>query len=518
MPLGLVSGYDSDSSSGSESGSEAGPSRAAATVAPPASKPLLSNGSSFASKLGLPPPSASSSSSSKTTSNGLASALPPPKASLASSLPAVKSDVPATNGSTSSKRKNQIRIESLADLHDDKDDAGQGSSTASAASSSKKAKMEGKPSMSAASSHGLFGMLPAPSRKGPPTPPRKRQEEEDEGVGVGEARLTLHEEESDSQAQKGVKKGNADFRAMLGLKPSQTAGEGISKPKVIAASTSSSRQPEPPRKAAPPRHEPITPSATEVLMASSRTSTAQAPQQTTTPTPPSQPQPSQAPIDFFSLSSSSSKSHSAPSKPSPLPSSSSSRLAVSSAPSIAEASPYAGWHQNPDGSWVPVTPEAIQAYEAHQASLVAASSNNLQAAGGDARAAEEAARELRKLREQGIDVESLQSVDLEATRAEWEKKPMEARSSSALDAKYAAAAGLASQQGTAGVGDEDEEGAARNEGRKKAELPGAKNARGKGRGQLSNLIAQAAERKDELEQKWAEGKSNRAAAGNRYGW
>lgn len=142
----------------------------------------------------------------------------------------------------------------------------------------------------------------------------------------------------------------------------------------------------------------------------------------------------------------------------------------------------------------------------------------MQQGSGDARGVEEVARELRKLREQGIDVESLQSVDLEATRAEWEKKPVEARSDAALDAKYAAAAGLPSQQGGA---DDNEDGAAGGRGgdrRKMAELPGAKNARGKGRGQLSNLIAQAAERKDELEQKWAEGKSNRAAAGNRYGW
>lgn len=375
--------------------------------------------------------------------------------------------------------------------------------------------MDSKPSMSAASSHGLFGMLPAPSRKGPPTPPRKRQEDEDEGEGVGEARLTLQEDEDDGRAQKGAKKGNADFRAMLGLKPIQSAGAGPSKPKEMAASVTSSRQPEPSRSVAPIKDSLATASKTVASTASSSTSTAPASEQAG-PTSTSQPQPSQAPIDFFSLSSSSSNSHSAPIKPT-VPSSSSSRLAVSSAPTIAEASPYAGWHQNPDGSWVPVTPEAIQAYEAHQASLTVSP----QHAGGDARGAEEAARELRKLREQGIDVDSLQSVDLEATRAEWERKPVEARSA-ALDAKYAAAAGLPSQQGGAGVGGDDEDedgaGAGRGERRKKGELPGAKNARGKGRGQLSNLIAQAAERKDELEQKWADGKSNRAAASNRYGW
>ncbi|CAO1627942.1 unnamed protein product [Sympodiomycopsis kandeliae] len=466
--MGLVSGYDSgsgpdsDSEHESELPTQVKSSGLATNQASSSSSKVKANGlSSSSAKLNglsslLLPPQASPSSAGKSNGSsspqasssskpsGLSSLLllPPPQSSSSSKSNSLSKALPPPT--TTSKRKHQIKI-STNSTSDDSDGDDQ------VASTHKKPKpTTTTESTTSGSKHSLFAMLPAPSR---PNPQPTKEEEEEEGQ---EAKLSITEDTSTSKSGKG----NADFRAMLGLKP--------------VANRTSSRDSTPPKPTI-----------------SSRPTTTNDGKQKEQPKPVSipaaRPDPKQDPqeeVDFFSIGSDQKRVS--------LPTLSAN--AISAAPTITEDhSAYPGWQQNPDGSWIAITPEA-QAQA--QASASAHTNGNDSV---DARA-----RLIRRLQEEeGIDVDSLQSVDLATLRSEWEKKPVEARSSSTtLDAKYAQAAGQPLQE----------------EQRQSKEKDKRTNFRARQKGQLTSLFAQAEERRDELEDKWAQGKQNKRAAASRYGF
>lgn len=432
--MGLVSGYGSDSDySDSETRNDiAGPS-------------------------GSTPSSNARPTAAASRSTGLSSLLPPPK-----------SGAPDGSASAAQKRKpRQIKVGITAsdEKEDDEDVA--------PASAPKKAKTDAAPT----SSHSLFGMLPAPS-KAPPAPSAskgrsgvgqggvaaRQDDDDDDDDAAPEAKLSIREASETTGAGTKAKKGNADFRAMLGLKPTATEKEpkkALQRKAEVTSIPARSNETSPQPPSAPLQEAPAA----------------------SLPPPPPPP----APTDFFSIG--------ADTRPQQTKGVSSISTGVSAAPSIEDDDPYPGWHQNPDGSWVPVTPAAQEAFEKHQASQQQGHAEH--------------AKMVERLRAQdGIDVDSLQHVDLEAARAEWEKKPVEARmsssSSAALDAKYAQAAGMVAAGG--------------DEGDQKDPRDKKTNYRARQKGQLTSLFAQAEERKDELEAKWAQGKQNKRAAASRYGF
>lgn len=171
MAGGLVAGYDSDSGSESET----------PTAAPAATAPAANGRSSIMSKLGLPPPSASSIAG---PIGGLMSSLAPPR----SSVGAAEGSSLSAQKRPAQKRKHQIKIDSLADL--DVEDGEEPAASSSHPKKAPKTKLtESAGGSSVSSTHSLLGMLPAPSRKGPPSPPAKAGRDgdgdgEDSGVGL----------------------------------------------------------------------------------------------------------------------------------------------------------------------------------------------------------------------------------------------------------------------------------------------------------------------------------------------
>ncbi|PWN37475.1 uncharacterized protein FA14DRAFT_14361 [Meira miltonrushii] len=143
---------------------------------------------------------------------------------------------------------------------------------------------------------------------------------------------------------------------------------------------------------------------------------------------------------------------------------------------IDSTDPYAGWQQGPDGSWFPVTPEAHAQY---QQFLSEQSHRN-----------------------------DAEKDSLQAGQANTSHKPS---IDSNIDRKYALAAASVAGPGQSTIHIPDEK-----EGEKKNEK--SLNLRAKRKGQLSSLIAQAEEKKDELEEKWAKGRSARNEAKSRYGF
>ncbi|KAL9936359.1 hypothetical protein V8E36_004427 [Tilletia maclaganii] len=155
-----------------------------------------------------------------------------------------------------------------------------------------------------------------------------------------------------------------------------------------------------------------------------------------------------------------------------------------------------GWAQDPDGTLYPVTPQAHEQYA------------QWQAAQQRAKDAEAAARDTQDpvdghLSEGGGegkkgDLPSFSASDLAGSR-----KPGDP-TSSALDAKYAAAAASAAGEGSGEAG-----AAPRNKGT---------SFRARNKGQLSALLAIANERRDELDDKHAKGKDRQRDARQRYGF
>lgn len=488
MPgLGLVAGYDSDSSSDSES------------------KP------NSIKEVGHSKPAAVNSKSSIVPQNGglggLLSSLPPPKSSSSSSGLSSNDKKPAGG----KRKQHQIRIEASSRLSDASDDERD-------ATEIKKAKANIKKSDGPASSskHSLFGMLPAPTRKGPPSPPKSAQEEE---FGqVGEGRLTVTEPAAADAT--GKKKGNADFRAMLGLKPKADQGGAVS-PSKPTESPAMKTENELERSAVSTMNMPPT----------SNLRPLPSPNAASLEPPPKAASPeylnstTSSAMDFFGLSSPVSKVATSEILPvtAPRPSfgtrtapaavASASSRTLSAAPTVEEASPYPGWLQNPDGSWIPVTPEAQEAFAAHHAA---------QAASGADPHAEEREREMERLRAQGVDIDSLATIDAgtQAGSADFARRPQPSASmahggtTSSLDAKYAQAA-AAMAHVPAGPGESDEVGDGSDQKKRRDKMT---STRARHKGQLTSLFAQAEEKRDSLEEKWAKGRANRQGAREKYGF
>lgn len=465
--IGALAGYGSDSDD-DEQQVQAGPSTVPAAATAPAS----------AAK--APP------------QGGLFAALPPPSADK--------------------KRKHQIKLDSLADLRNqdgDDDDHGGRKSKQSKSSAAQSA-----PSASSSSAHSLFGMLPAPTRKGPPTPPPREAPDE--------ARMTIVEtddggREGNSGSGAAAKKGNADFRAMLGLKPVEkkataaapASGEGLAVPGAIAKVASGS---------------PSASTSSSNGKASTSKQPAVPPLATATTAPTKAPKPAPQPVDFFGLAQPTPPAAPvASSSRTPQPASSIS--SISSAPTLSTShDPYPGWAQNPDGSWIPVTPEAHEAFalaqreQQHQAAQAEAEA---QAGGLDER------QRLQLVAAGYSDVDKLQSVDAaQAAALKRGGRPVDVggagadaqSAASRLDAKYAAAAAASKEraEGEDAYDEDDDRGASsssRGGGRDKLTTH-----RARGKGQLSSLFAQADEKRGDLEEKWARARENKRGAASRYGW
>ncbi|KAK0552976.1 hypothetical protein OC846_002699 [Tilletia horrida] len=142
-----------------------------------------------------------------------------------------------------------------------------------------------------------------------------------------------------------------------------------------------------------------------------------------------------------------------------------------------------GWAQDPDGTLYPVTPQAHQQYAEWQAAQAAAQKAEAKAS------TDPAGKE---------DMPSYSAAQL----AESGRRP-NASSSSALDARYAAAAAEVAGEAANGAP------AAKNKGT---------NSRARYKGQLSALLAIAKEREEELQDKHAQGKDRQRDARLRYGF
>ncbi|UZJ51199.1 hypothetical protein CBS101457_000519 [Exobasidium rhododendri] len=428
--MALVSGYDSDSDSESES------------AAP-------------------------------TTLRGLSSLLPPPSASSKAAATQSVGLQPSTSNSTSSAKvvlkpvkKRQIKIDALDFIPSDNDDDDP---------VAKRSKLAAPKQNGGNGLHSLLGLLPAPKQSGPPPPVNEQNEEKTQANNMGiasnsEGRLQLN----NSAGEKGKTKGNNDFRAMLGLKPSSLPA----KPRAVPNSIETSRGKADPVATTEATVREISPSASPNVTA-----------------------------DFFSLETRRSSAQT-PSLDSRVASS------ISTAPIIEGEEEeeerrqeelqaailqeqYKGWQQGPDGSWFPVTPEAHAAYNQHLSTQVRNQNHLLQERPADM---------------QYSDLNAIQSIDANAGRDSWLSRPSSQVDSAAmgLDRKYAlAAASMAMPEQGIPLVDQDEEVKA---------MDKKTNFRAERKGQLSSLIAQAEESKEKLEERWSKGKDGRNTAKAKYGF
>ncbi|CAO1629130.1 unnamed protein product [Jaminaea pallidilutea] len=399
-------------------------------------------------------------------SSGLFASLPAP------SQTGVQTGV--SNGAAPPKRKRQIRVGGSAP-GEGSDDAGEAQPELS---SSKRAKV---PEASATGSgHSLFGMLPAPSKRAPTPPKQANQSSAEQGQRALEVR-----DQGDDEASS-FRKGNDHFRAMLGLQPTarkerpsgQVPRKAASQPEAMQGATSSEEQ-------RPPHDTAATPLQSHVANPAHKTSR---PQEAA----PSESLDEASTMDFFGIpqarasSSSQADRHRAVS-------------AISSAPAIEETQTYPGWMQNPDGSWSPVTPDAQQQWAAQQAADDAMQAGNVES------------RELSRLKAAGIlDLNTLRSVNAseQAKSDEWHRKPHESGSTTGMDSKYAAAAAESASTAPHQQQQQPDEPSQRNN----------RTQRARRHGQLSALFSQADEKRESLEEKWAQGRANRRGAADRYGF
>jgi hypothetical protein len=317
--------------------------------------------------------------------------------------------------------------------------------------------------------HGLFSVLPAPThdlseyaRKDVPVEPNAFGLASDKGGDDG--KLTLVEDVIGKHAAKKTK-GNADFRAMLGLAPSKK--ESATKKAEGGAQASGANIPK---------------SITEVAEDTSSKGRIS---------------------DIFAL----------PAKADTITHEAKLPEVISAAPAVhrePESSPtrqddevpsdeeaYKGWQQGSDGSWFPVTPEAHAQYAAHLAAQ-----------------SQREAEERQKMKRQGFDVHqartSSQTFDVNE-RVSDAKEDASNLDRSALDKRYALAAASLATSGVrvdlSGLEQDDDSNADK-----------SKNLRAKRKGQLSSLIAQADESKERLEERWSRGRAARAEAQKRYGF
>ncbi|KAJ9475038.1 hypothetical protein PHBOTO_004892 [Pseudozyma hubeiensis] len=447
-----------------------------------------------------PPPVASSSK--------LGSLLPPPRAGLASKLPSPSSSsrggslsLPPPASSSSSKRK-VIKIDSLNSFKEsedgtDSDDAMEDDTNR------KKPKQATGTTNGGSSKHSLFGMLPAPKRKDYEVlAERSRQAEARKAARVmeesdtqtvaneplriyAEAEHALSPEPqnipSGASNSKAKGKNNDAFRAMLGLKPSTAA-----KPDPSAASTSSTAS-----------SNPVT-----AARASSSYSAARLPAPSHVAAEPaaiptSKPD-AAAPVDFFSIPTArpSSKATSSSQKSSysisaaPVidhPTTQHSEDAVDSATN--DDSEYPGWQLDPDGSWVPVTPEAQAQFLAYQQSTTTPSAPPTSKSASNLDGT-------RDLLAAGLTPEDIQAFDASsAARQAY----LSADGDEADSEKYAAAAEFAA-------------GNREIQQRKPGMLKGLR------KGQLSSLVSLAGENRAKLEKRWQRGREQNARRTNQYGF
>lgn len=441
------------------------------------------------SKLGslLPPPK-----------SGLASKLPPPS-SFSSSLKPSGSGLSLPPPSSSSAKRKVIKVDSLPSFKDS-EDGQQSDEEVRPAPAIKKPKTSAP-----ATKHSLFGMLPAPKRKNDEVLAERKKEaearkaaraqEESETPVLAEAPLRINEdaawspspEDSDSIRMDGQTqteatgskpkgKTNDAFRAMLGLKP---AAKKTPTPATATTSTSSSTfqapSPKPVQRTAPSDKD--TSSSTNVPDKAES-----------------------AAVDFFSLG---------PARPSngTASSSHSSSLPISAAPVIDhpevqsdshsseptdDASEYPGWQLDPDGSWVPVTPEAHAQLLAYQESLSAAAPASSSAPSRGAANLDGT----RDLLAAGLTPDDIQAFDA-STAAQ--QAYLQGNGDKDDSDKYAAAAEFA-----AGNREVQQ--------RKPGMLKGLR------KGQLSSLVSLANENRSKLEERWQRGRDAQARRSSRYGW
>ncbi|GAC93233.1 hypothetical protein PHSY_000796 [Pseudozyma hubeiensis SY62] len=442
------------------------------------------------------------------SSSKLGSLLPPPKAGLTSKLPPPSSSskgsglsLPPPTSSSSSKRK-VIKIDSLNSFKEsedgaDSDDAAEGSAN------SKKPKLAIGATNGGSSKHSLFGMLPAPKRKDDEVlAERSRQAEARKAAKavegsdtqmVADERLRFHAEaehassheapnESATASNSKTKgKNNDAFRAMLGLKPSTAA-----KPNPSAASTSSTARA---HTGTAPR---TSSSHSAVQLPASSHSAAE-----TAAIPTSKPD-AAAPVDFFSIST-------APRSSKAASSSQTSSFSISAAPVIDhpktqqseegvdsgpnDESEYPGWQLDPDGSWVPVTPEAQAQFLAYQQSTTTPSAPPTSKSASNLDGT-------RDLIAAGLTPEDIQAFDASsAARQAY----LSADGDEADSDKYAAAAEFAA-------------GNREIQQRKPGMLKGLR------KGQLSSLVSLAGENRAKLEKRWQRGREQNARRTNQYGF
>ncbi|TKY88967.1 hypothetical protein EX895_002208 [Sporisorium graminicola] len=498
MASGLASlaGYGSDSDEEGAAHAVASTSSHVAPSAPAAPPPRPSS-----SKLGalLPPPRA-----------GLESKLPPPSSSASGS----GIFLPPPTSTTSSKRK-VIKVDSLQSFQasDDGNDPDE--------ADSKKPRLGSNLQKGSASKHSLFGMLPAPKRKDDEVLAERNKQaqarREAKAIQDAEAStstqtpLSINEavlratsptdnqpnlkdaDEADLAAAVSKPKGKSNdaFRAMLGLKPSATKPQV---PPATSASSSTSTGIKPDTttqnlSSKTPSH----PSTTILNVAPGPGRTA-----------PSKLEAKDS-IDFFSLASNHPFNNNTASAPQ------SSSFVISSAPTIErpgsssshpnasidddvdddDSAEYPGWQLDPDGSWVPVTPEAHAQLLAYQQSLsrstpsttpTSKSTSNLDGT--------------RDLLAAGLTPEDIRAFDASTAARQAYLDP---NGDAADNDKYAAAAEFA-----AGNREVQQ--------RKPGMLKGLR------KGQLSSLVSLAGENRSQLEKRWQRNREAKAQRSTRYGF
>ncbi|SNX86993.1 uncharacterized protein MEPE_05702 [Melanopsichium pennsylvanicum] len=479
--LASLAGYDSDSDTDQDvpfDSSNVASTSSSAKAAADATKPS-------SSKLGslLPTPN-----------SGLSSMLPPPSSFSYSHTAKAKSrdsclSLPPPSATT--KRK-IIRIDSTH-LTIGSQDGQNSDEEARRESEVKKSKIA--PSLSS-SKHSLFGMLPAPKRKdGEVLAERKREAElrkiakaldETDAQRLCEVPLSISDHaseeqeadeaetvEADAPIVKTNGKNNDAFRAMLGLKP---AAKKQPTHAVASSSTSQAELPEP------------SPLITAKSIA--RESIDPIPKSTSTWA-------ESTPTDFFSLGSTC---------PNTGTSSYKSSMQISAAPVIDlaetqhstdqshtqdDVAEYPGWQLDPDGSWVPVTPQAQAQFAAYQYSL----SHPSAASTNPSSRSESNLDGTRDLLAAGLTPDDIAAFDASSAAREAYVQNGEDEDSD----KYAAAAEFAA-------------GNRELQQRKPGMLKGLR------KGQLSSLVSLANENRKKLEQRWQRGRDAQAQKAKRYGW
>jgi hypothetical protein len=400
--------------------------------------------------------------------SGLGGLLPPPKSGLSGMLPPPKASAAAPTKAPAPPKKRQITIGSLASL---------GADDSAAAAPVKRPKLSADDGAQKPK-HGLFGMLPTPSAPKPATPAEPAAESSTAPVLPPPGPSAAADPPKEA-------KGNDAFRAMLGLAPSK----------------------------APAKPAPLRPNASAPVASSSSKPSASVPAESS-----AKKETESEWAGFFGLggeccmpcigrrseihAASRSKrcvlmlvlpgaAPSAPFKPVAAPTQRS--IAVRAAPELEEPESFPGWSQDPDGTWVPVTPAAHEQYAAWMASQ-----KDETATSGGKKPRDEQAAEMARA---GVAADSLRSVDAGADALAAYEAQAPARS----DARYAAAA--AAVGSSASVEDAGGEAQAKKS-----------NYRAMRKGQLSALVAQAEQNRDRLEEKWAAGKAKQREGGSKYGF